>query len=198
LNSPQVPLKNALPRKRVNLTALMLILIAALVLTVPSMSCGSKKAVKPTTTTAASNSRTTTPITAPPSSKTTPKVTTTPALTQTSFNLLLTSPETYTEYTMPIYLPSQSTIHLVWTVSGVGEHIRMSINIPGGQLVGVKTIGGFTNMTNDTPCEQLNRSGSIVMQPSEQNWAGGYYIFHPYICGTDPTVAVKILYWIEQ
>ena len=195
MGSPIMPSKRMVLRKRINLTAFMLILITALVFTLGSMSCSPKIVAKPTTTAVVSTPR---PTAAPVITPTTPKVTTTPTLTQTSFTLLLTSPETYTEYTLPIYLSSQSTIHLVWTVSGVGEHIRMAINVPGGQLVGVKAAGGFVNMTSDAPCDQLNRSGSIVLKPSDQNWASGYYIFHPYICNNDPTVAVKILYWIEQ
>jgi len=170
--------------------ALIFILLAVLVL---SVSCGSKTAA--TTTTTNATSTTTQPVI---TTTTTPKITTTPALTTVSFALLLTPPQTSAEYTLPVYLTADSTLHLDWTVTGVGDAIRMSINTPDGKLYGVKTKGGFAVLTSDDPCDQLNRIGSIVLQPSTQKWVDGYYVFHPYICGDDPGVSVKLIYWIEH
>jgi hypothetical protein len=172
------------------------ILLALLCVTAASISC--TKAATTTTKTAAKTTAavpTTKPVITTPTKTTT---TTTPVLTQTNFTLLITAPQTYAEYTQPIYLSATDTIHFVWTVSGVGEHIRMGINTPDGQFVGVKTAGGFTAMTADKPCDQLNRSGSVVFKPADQKWVDGYYVFHPYISDKDPTVNVKILYWIER
>jgi hypothetical protein len=180
---------------------LTLILLALPALAMSAASCGAKTTTKTTPKSAA------VAITAPTAPKptvatttmpTTPKTTVTPTLAQTTFPLLITAPQTYAEYTLPIYLAAEDTIHLVWTVSGVGEHIRMAVNTPDGQYMGVKATGGFIALTTDKPCDQLNRSGSVVMKPDEQKWVDGYYIFHPYIADKDPGVNVKILYWIDH
>ena len=175
------------------------ILLAFLTLTITAAGCASKTPTKTTPKPAASTAApSTTPTVPPPTTPTTTKVTTTPTLIQSTFPLQITTPQTYAEYTLPIYLSANDTIHLVWNVSGVGEHIRMSINTPDGKYVGEKATGGFVALTGDTPCDQLNRSGSIVLTPSDQKWPDGYYVFHPYILDKDPTVNVKILYWIEH
>ena len=176
-------------RKHAVLIFLLLALLAGVNLFV---SCSSKKAVKTTATSSTADVHTT--IT----TSTTPKVTTTPKLQQASFALLLTPPQTYTEYTLPLYLISSDILHLEWTISGVGEHIRMSISTPDGQYFGVKTKGGFVALTPDKTCDQLYRTGSIILKLSDQKWVNGYYVFHPYICNADPTVTVKLMYWIEQ
>ena len=175
----------------------MLIRFALLVLVMSFVSCGSTKT---TQTTTKPGTTATTSTTRPTSTPTTPKVTTTttPELNQASFTLSITPPQTYAEYTLPLYLTSNGIIHLVWTVSGVGEHIRMAFNTPDDQYIGVKTNGGFVILTNDKPCDQLNRSGSIDLNPSDQKWVDGYYVFHLYICDQDPSVTIKLLYWTEQ
>lgn len=182
-----------------NRAALAFILLILLTLTITAAGCAAKTPTKTTPKPAVTSATVpaTTP-TIPPTTSTTTKVTTTPTLTQTAFPLLITAPQTYAEYTLPIYLSADDTIHLVWAVSGVGEHIRMSINTPDGKYVGIKAAGGFVALSNDAPCDQLNRSGSIVLKPADQKWVDGYYVFHPYISDKDPTVNVKILYWIEH
>jgi hypothetical protein len=99
---------------------------------------------------------------------------------------------------LPIYLSSKDIIHLEWTISGAGKNIRMAISTPDGHYLGVNTDGGFVALTADKTCDQLYRSGSIVLKPSDQKWVDGYYIFHPYICDKDLAVTVTILYWIDQ
>ena len=182
-------------RKHVIRMALASMLLALLALVTSFMSCSSASTTQ-TTTKPSTTATTSTPR--PTSTPTTPKVTTTPPLNQASFTLLITPPQTYAEYTLPIYLTANSVIHLVWTVSGVGEHIRMAFNTPDGQYIGVKTNGGFVTLTTEKQCDQLSRSGSIILKPSDQKWVNGYYVFHPYICDKDPTINVKLLYWIEQ
>jgi hypothetical protein len=185
-------------RRRLIRMTITLTLVALLSLVMSFVSCSSKST---TQTTIKPNTTTTTSTPRPISTPTTPKVTTkttTPTLNQASFTLSITPPQTYAEYTLPIYLTSESIIHLVWTVSGNGEHIRMAFNTPDGQYIGVKTNNGFVTLTNDKPCDQLNRSGGIVLNPSNQKWVDGYYVFHTYIYDQDPTVTVKLLYWIEQ
>jgi hypothetical protein len=173
------------------------------------MSCSSATAAGTTTTTKTTaktvvttpttkaTTTTNTTVTAPATTTKTTAITT-PVLIQTNFTLLITPPQTYAESTLPIFLNATDIIHLVWTVSGVGEHIRIAVNTPDGQYMGVKTGGGFIALTSDKPGDALNRSGSIVLKPSDLKWVDGYYIFHPYIAGSDPAVTVKILYWIEH
>jgi ABC-type Fe3+-hydroxamate transport system substrate-binding protein len=177
---------------------LMLLLPLSLVLALASTGCSfSKSGAPPTTkTTASSVSTTKAPTVITTTTKTTP--TTTPALAQTSFSLALVSPQTSAGYTLPIYLSQNSTLHLVWTVSGVGENMRMKINTPDGKIVEVEPDGSFVTISPDDPCDQLNSSGSIILKPATQKLSGGYYVFYPYICNGDQTVNVKIMYWIEQ
>jgi hypothetical protein len=181
----------------VNRIALIFMLLISFSSIVSSVSCTAAGA----TATAAGVTATAKPtVVATVVPKTTLKTTTTttPVLIQTTVGLSLTPPQTYTEYTLPVYLTVNSTIHLVWSVSGVGEHIRMAINTPDGTLVGVQPNGGFTKLLSNDPCAQLDRSGSIVLNPSIQKWTDGYYVFHPYICDDDPGVSLKLMYWIEQ
>jgi hypothetical protein len=183
-------------KKRIERGLMIILIIGLAVLTLSAAGCA--KAAAAAATTAATTVKTTpkTTATTTKTTVTTPTTTTTPALTQTSFSLAITTPETYADYTLPIYLTATDEIHFVWTVSGVGEHIRLGINTPDGEYVGIQAAGGFSVKTNDTLCDQLNRSDSLVFKPADQQWGNGYYIFHPYIAGKDPTVNVKILYWI--
>jgi hypothetical protein len=74
----------------------------------------------------------------------------------------------------------------------------MKINTPDGKIVEVEPDGSFVTISSEDPCDQLNSSGSIILKPASQKLAGGYYVFYPYICDSDQTVNVKIMYWIEQ
>ncbi len=176
---------------------LLFLLPLSLVSALSSAGCNLNKAAPSTTrTTAAVVSTTKAPAAVTTATKTTP--TTTPALTQTSFSLALVSPQTSAGYTLPIYLSANSTLHLVWTVSGVGENMRMKMNTPDGKIIEVEPDGSFVTISSDDPCDQLNSSGSIILKPAAQKLAGGYYVFYPYICDSDQSVNVKIMYWIEQ
>lgn len=199
LNARVILLNKLKFRKRRSRMAWITILLVALIFSIFSMSCSNKITVDTKALPADKMTTATSPVPiTSAAAKATSSATTTPALTQTSFSLAIKQPDTYAENSMPIYLAASDTIHFVWTVSGIGEHIRMGINTPGGEYVGVKDDGGFEVLTTDQPCDQLNRSSSIVFKPVDQNWAGGYYIFHPYIINSDPAVDVKILYWIEH
>jgi hypothetical protein len=176
---------------------LPLLLALVFVLALSSAGCNVKSAAPSTKTTAAAVVSTTkAPEVIATTTKTTP--TTTPALTQTSFSLSLVSPQTSAGYTLPIYLSANSTLHLVWTVSGIGENMRMKINTPDGKIVEVEPDGSFVTISSDDPCDQLNSSGSLILKPAAQKLAGGYYVFYPYIFNGDQAVNVKIMYWLEQ
>ncbi|MBN1368574.1 MAG: hypothetical protein JW967_11675 [Dehalococcoidales bacterium] len=119
-----------------------------------------------------------------------------PKLEQNNFNLVIKPPEQYKEYTLPIYLSASDTLHFEWTVSGVGEYIRIAITTPSGEYICVGVDGSLFVSTPDEPCEQLLRHGTIILQPHEQQWNSGYYTFHPHILDTDSKIDVKLLYWI--
>lgn len=175
-----------------NMKRIVLVLFASAIWIMSSTGCALKVAAATTTTTTTTNpSAVVTTL-----SKTT--TTTTPALTQTSFTLTLVPPQTSAGYTLPVYLTANSTLHLVWTVSGVGENMRMKFDTPNGSIVEVEPDGSFVTISSDDPCDQLNTSGSLILKPAVQKWTGGYYVFYPYICDDDPAVSVKLMYWIEQ
>ena len=140
---------------------LVLALCISAVWIMSATGCALKAAAATTTTT------TTATTSKPPAVVTTlakTSTTTTPVLTQTSFSLTLVPPQTSAGYTLPVYLTANSTLHLVWTISGVGENIRMKFNTPNGTIVEVEPDGSFVTISPDDPCDELNSSGSLILE----------------------------------
>ena len=179
-----------------NFVVLSLIVFVFLAFSISGIGCKSigsdtKSVTNKTNTTTTAN--TAVPTSTPSATATVVK----PKLEQVAFTLSFKPLEQYKEYTFPIFLTSKNILHLVWTVSGEGENIRMAITIPGGQYIGLTVDGAFNAMSPNEPCDQLYRSGSITLRPSEQEWTSGYYVFHPHIYAADKPISAKILYWID-
>jgi|WetSurMetagenome_2_1015567.scaffolds.fasta_scaffold00944_20 hypothetical protein len=120
-----------------------------------------------------------------------------PALNQTSFTLSLEKPQTYTEYTLPIYLTAQNTLHLAWSITGEGEYFRLAFTTPDGKIIAAKADGSIADLPPNGTCEKLPRDGSLILTMSKNNWDDGYYIFRPNIVATDKSISVKVFYWID-
>jgi hypothetical protein len=120
-----------------------------------------------------------------------------PALNQTSFTLSLEKPQTYTECTLPIYLTSQNTLHLAWSVTGEGEYFRLAFTTPDGKIIAAKADGSIADLPPDGTCEKLPRADSLILTMPNTNWGDGYYIFRPNIVASDKSISVKVFYWID-
>jgi uncharacterized protein YceK len=182
-----------------------LLLILSLAFTVLTSGCSSPKtenksdSASPTKQASSEKSQSASVSTTTPSKQTTPaKPKPAPALSQVNFSLSLQPPQEYTEYTQPIYLKSENTLHLVWTVTGVGDHLYLAFNTPNGKYIGVKADGNMVDLSPSRAAERLPRVGSFILKPSLQSFGDGYYIFHAHITGKDQAINVKLLYWTEE
>ncbi len=126
-----------------------------------------------------------------------PIKTTTPKLEEKNYSLAIKPPEMFKECTLPLYLNAKDTLHFQWMVSGAGETVRIAFTIPSGEYVAVAADSSFYVSTPDEPCEELLRHGAITLNPTEQEWAAGYYTFYPQIYEDDSPIELKILYWIN-
>ncbi|MDP2917659.1 MAG: hypothetical protein Q8O16_07010, partial [Dehalococcoidia bacterium] len=138
-----------------------------------------------------------TPRTTPTS---TPKATSKskPSLSQVTFNLALQTSQEYAEYTLPIYLIADQTLHWDWLITDGGNNLGVIITTPNGKFISVRANGDIVDFPTGSISDKLGRMGSLVFKPSRYSLDDGYYIFHPHIRTGDTAVAVKVLYWIEQ
>ncbi len=149
-------------------------------------------------TSSTSDSRTTstgaTPKPAASSSLKTKK--TVPALTTIKFTLSLKPEQSYTEYTVPIYLTAEQVLHLEWLPeSGTGT-MRMAITTPNGKYLGVTTDCKLAELPEGSIlCSKLNKVDNLIFKA--ELWGDGYYIFHPNLQSGDSDVSMKLLYWVE-
>jgi hypothetical protein len=134
--------------------------------------------------------------------KSTTKPTTTtkkvvPKLTDTSFTLTPTPDQDIAEYTTPIYLLASQTLHLNWLVVKGGDYFYLTFTLPDGKFISVRNDGSLSGYTPGETSERLGSAGSIVFHPADNNWKDGYYIFHPQIYQEDPSITIKLLYYVE-
>jgi hypothetical protein len=133
-----------------------------------------------------------------PKASPSPSKTAVPKLNDVSFTLSLEEEQEYTENTTPIYLKATQTLHMNWLVVKGGDHIYLTFTMPNGDLIMVRNDGTLAaSSPGEIVQEQLTKSGDLVFRPADNNWAEGYYLFHPQIHKYDPSVTVKLLYWIE-
>jgi hypothetical protein len=133
--------------------------------------------------------------------KSTAKTTTTkkavPKLTDISFTLTPTKDQDTVEYTTPIYLLATQTLHLNWLVVKGGDYFYLTFTLPDGKFISVRNDGTLSAYTPGETSDKLGPAGSIVFYPSDNNWKDGYYIFHPQIYQDDPSITIKLLYYVE-
>jgi hypothetical protein len=135
--------------------------------------------------------------------KSTSKTTTTtkkvvPKLTDVSFTLTLAKDQDFVEYTTPIYILASQTLHLNWMVIKGGEYFYMTFTLPNGKFIAVRSDGSLSSyIPGEMKSEQLRANGSVVFYPADNNWGDGYYIFHPQIFRDEPSITVKLMYYVE-
>jgi hypothetical protein len=152
---------------------------------------------------AKSTPKTTTTTKQVTTSKTTSRTTTTtkkviPKLTDVSFTLTLAKDQDFAEYTTPIYIMANQTLHLNWIVIKGGEYFYLTFTLPNGKFIAVRGDGTLASyIPGEMKSEQLRANGSVVFYPNDNNWGDGYYIFHPQIYRDDPSITVKLMYYVE-
>jgi hypothetical protein len=190
--------------------------LSLLFLTAAMGGCGkAQDNQEPQTTAAVSTSTKAVPSSAPSVSsstasssagKNTPKASTapsvsakpTPKLTDVSFTLSLDAGQEYAEYPIPIYLKETQTLHLSWIVVKGGSRFYMTFSLPSGKLIAIRANGSLAGLTpGQVLTDHLSKSGDIVFSPDNQDWQEGDYLFHPQIIKGDPSITIKLLYWIE-
>jgi hypothetical protein len=121
-----------------------------------------------------------------------------PKLNDISFPLALEKGQEYTESTTPIFLRANQVLHLNWLVVKGGNHFHLTFSLPSGDAIAVRADGTLAaySPTGKNP-DELTKNGSLVFQPSDNDWEDGYYIFHSQIMSSDSGVSIKLLYWIE-
>ena len=166
----------------------------------PSASPKASTAAKTTSNTTAPKATTTTKAAGAGTSKTTPPATpkAMPKLTDIAFTLTLPDGQDYTENTIPIYLKTDQTLHMNWLVIKGSDHFHMTFSLPDGNVIAVGNTGNLTSYKRgEINRENLTKSGDLVFRPGDNDWQDGYYLFHPQLQANDPSVTLKIIYWIE-
>jgi hypothetical protein len=114
---------------------------------------------------------------------------------EVSFTLSVPKGEEYDEYSFPIYLKNNQTLHLSWTVEQ-GDEIWFGFLTPSGKYIGLKDKG----ILEEGSCSQLG-AATIIFKPSEYDWGEGYYEMKPHIStggGHLTQAQVAINYWIDD
>ncbi len=138
---------------------------------------------------------TVTVTTAPPTTKVVP--TTTPKLNSVPITLSVMAPGDYAGYVLPVYLTSNTIIHISWKVEG--GPFRMTMTTPGGKVLPVTSKGV---VTAGVP-ELLDDSGGIVFCMSDPTYSGfdwggeGYFNFTPNLVKGDAAVKITLNYYFE-
>jgi hypothetical protein len=120
-----------------------------------------------------------------------------PKLYSASFNLVVTDPNDYNAYLLPLFLTDDQILHMTWKVEG--GFFRMTLTTPGGAVIPITSDGVKTSGS----AEKLDYSGGITFCISDDvysgyDWGGmGYFIFTPHLLAGDPSVKVALNYYFE-
>jgi len=121
-----------------------------------------------------------------------------PNLTTVGFTLSLATVQEYTEYTLPVYLRPQDTLHLTWVITTGGDHLSLSFTTPKGEVVTLTRDGTMVrNYPATYPDEKLFNMGNVIFTAKDYDLDDGYYLFHLHLRRGDAAVGGKIFYWIE-
>lgn len=119
------------------------------------------------------------------------------------------------EYSFPIYLRNNETLHLIWTaqdtkavpsspgvpplrVQGMDVTVWFGIITPCGEVYGFYDHKGqYANGTLEARAARPMSQGTTRFSPSDYDWGEGYYIMSANKHDLWP-VTVKVEYWIEE
>lgn len=106
--------------------------------------------------------------------------------------------EDNSEYTFPIYLHNNETLHMYWWVEGSESDVWFHIFTPSGQVFGFYDNEG--NFANSTLAEGFTRGmteGITQFSPSDYGWGEGYYTMSVND-GRSGLITVRVEWWIEE
>jgi hypothetical protein len=122
---------------------------------------------------------------------------TTQPTTTPQYHTVLHTIEPSQDYSFPVYLHNDETLHLIWIVEGSEGKIWFHIITPSGKNIGFyENEGQFANHTLAEGFCRGMEGGVTQFKPSEYNWGEGYYtilLTHYFT----QAVTVKVEYWIE-
>jgi hypothetical protein len=191
-----------------NKAKVVAVLLSLIALVLGLTGCGGNQAAgdasqqdTPTASSAPSAAPKTTAIKSTTAKSTTKATTTTkkvvPKLTDISFTLTPAQDQDAAEYTTPIYMLASQTLHLNWLVVKGNDYFYMTFTLPDGKFIAIRNDGGLSGHVPGDLSDKLKAAGSIVFCPADNNWKDGYYIFHPKIYQDDPSITIKLLYYVE-
>lgn len=102
------------------------------------------------------------------------------------------------DYSFPVYLCNNETLHLIWRIEGGQGSVWFHILTPSGVSLGFYDNEG--QYANGTLMEGFCRGmtgGMTQFSPSDYNWGEGYYTMLVNDGGREP-VTVIVEYWIEK
>jgi hypothetical protein len=123
--------------------------------------------------------------------------TTTPKLNTMPVTLAVVAPSDYAAYVLPLYLTSNTVLHMSWKVEG--GPFRMTVTTPGGKVLPVNAGGVGTSGA----AEQLTYSGGFAFCMSDAaysgfDWGGdGYFNFTPNLVKGDAPVKITLNYYFD-
>jgi hypothetical protein len=116
----------------------------------------------------------------------------TPEYHELSFELYVPEGEEYDEYSFPIYLKNDQTLHFSWTVEQ-GDKIYFMFLTPDGKAFGVSSDGKFIEGSG-----MYSEMGIAIFSPSEHGSGEGYYEMKPHLWSEGRRAEVTVRYWIEN
>ena len=123
------------------------------------------------------------------------KAVTTPKLSNVSINLSVTPPNEYAAYSLPIFLTTETMLHLSWKSDGGGFQMKVINSF--GEVAGTD-MAGVSDTDNDN---QLEYIGGFTFSPADFNdpkWSTGFYYFVPQIKKGQGPVKITLSYWTEN
>jgi len=100
-------------------------------------------------------------------------------------------------YSFPIYLRNNETLHLMWRVEGSEDKVWFHIITPSGKSLGFyEDDGHYANGTLEEGFCRGMKEGITQFKPSDYKWGEGYYTMYP-TNGAAQAVTLRVEYWIE-
>ncbi|HEY55093.1 MAG TPA: hypothetical protein G4N91_02280 [Dehalococcoidia bacterium] len=103
--------------------------------------------------------------------------------------------EADSDYSFPIYLQNEQTLHFTWWTEQ-GIEIWFGFTTPSGKFIGFYEIGSFANGSLEEDFRSLLEGGITVFSPSQYGWGEGYY--EMLASSFSQQAEVQVQYWIED
>jgi hypothetical protein len=101
--------------------------------------------------------------------------------------------EADSNYSFPIYLQNEQTLHFTWWTEQ-GIEIWFGFTTPSGKFIGFYENGSFANSSLEEDFRSLLEGGVTVFSPSQYGWGEGYY--EMVASAFSQQAEVQVQYWI--